>query len=58
MEKQIPPTWVKKLVSTLTGGKVVASCALVLALSFAGCGDNMPTSPLELCRLVRDPGPR
>jgi len=47
MEKQIPPTWVKKLVSTLTGGKVVASCALVLALSFAGCGDNMPTSPLE-----------
>jgi len=27
-----------------------ASCAVVVT--------NMPTSPLELCRLVRDPGPR
>src|SRR5262245_35949415 len=48
MAKQSPPAWVKKLVSTLQGGKFAASCAaLLLALGFAGCSDNMPTSPLE-----------
>ena len=47
MAKQSPPAWVKKLVSTLTTGKFVAPSALLLALCFTGCSDNMPTSPLE-----------
>ena len=47
MAKQSPPAWVKKLVSTLNGGKFIASSALLLAFCFAGCADNMPTSPLE-----------
>ena len=47
MANQSPPAWVKKLVSTLMNGKFAAPSALLLALCFSGCSDNMPTSPLE-----------
>jgi hypothetical protein len=48
MAKQTPPTWVKKVLSTITSGKFVASCAgLLLAIGFAGCSDmgSSPTMP-------------